>query len=45
MPLKGYGMKNTIAEFGSVKKSTKDFSGGWAWDSLTYSWLRVFPWW
>jgi hypothetical protein len=38
-------MNAMIAEFGSVKKRTMDFSGGWAWDSLAYIFIRIFwPW-
>ena len=38
-------MKTTVVELGTARKVTRDFSGAFAWDSLTYSFLRFWVWW
>ena len=45
MPQKGYIMKCAIVELGAVSRRTRDYSGNFGWDNLTFSFKRVPPNW
>jgi len=38
-------MNRSIVDLGAASKLTQDYSGAFAWDSLTYSFMRFFIWW
>jgi hypothetical protein len=38
-------MKLKVTELGSASKTTRDFSGNFAWDQLMYDFRTHKPWW